>query len=113
MPDRLRCTIERVDDAAVLDITGDVTFANAPALQRALNDLLDEGARRLVIDVSQVEFMDSSGLSALLSGRAAAGASGARLAVVHAEGRPPGVLRFKGVEQLIDLYERRDDALGA
>lgn len=50
----------------------DWTWSGPPGLRKELRDLVDEGRIRLVVDLSGTEFIDSSGLSALISGLKAA-----------------------------------------
>jgi anti-anti-sigma factor len=96
--------------ATLVAVRGEVTFANADALTRALDAALATGRPRLVVDISEVPFMDSSGISALLSASLQAGREGRTVAVVHAGEEPPGIFRFKGVERLLQLYPSRDAA---
>ena len=44
-------------------VAGEVTFSNVIGFDRALGQALDEGARNLVVDLTEVTFIDSSGLS--------------------------------------------------
>jgi anti-anti-sigma factor len=94
----------------VVAIAGEITFSNVNGLGRELADVLRAGARNLVIDLSDVEFIDSSGLSALLSASAQARERGGAVALVHGA-EPPSIFRFRGVERLLALYASRDDAL--
>jgi anti-sigma B factor antagonist len=102
---------EAVDaQTTVVALAGEITFSNVNGLGRELAGALQAGARNLVIDLSAVEFIDSSGLSALLSASARARESGGAVALVHGE-RPPSIFRFRGVERLLALYGSRDEAL--
>lgn len=98
------------DDAVVVGVRGELTFANVEALTRTLREALAADAQRLVIDITGVPFMDSSGMSALLVASRDARAEGRTVAVVHAGDRPPGILRFKGVSKLIELLPSTDAA---
>ena len=110
-PDAMRVRAEAVDaQTTVVEIAGEVTFSNVNGLGRELADALQAGARNLVIDLSDVEFIDSSGLSALLSASAQARERGGAVALVHGA-EPPSIFRFRGVERLLSLYESRDAAL--
>jgi anti-anti-sigma factor len=94
----------------VVAIAGEITFSNVNGLGRELAGALQAGARNLVIDLSDVAFVDSSGLSALLAASAQARERGGAVALVHGP-RPPSIFRFRGVERLLALYESRDAAL--
>ena len=94
----------------IVAIAGEVTFSNVNGLGRELASVLKAGARNLVIDLREVAFIDSSGLSALLSASAQARERGGAVALVHGAD-PPSIFRFRGVERLLSLYESRDAAL--
>ena len=53
-------------------VVGEVTFANVLDFDHALGHALDEGAQNLVVDLTDVTFIDSSGLSSLLTASARA-----------------------------------------
>lgn len=100
-------------ETAVLSVSGDVTFSTAAQLRRMLSEALEASPRDLLVDISRVDFIDSSGLSALLTAGAELRRHQGRLALVHAPGNYPSILRFKGVERLIEVYDSRDAALRA
>src|SRR3954454_10228096 len=93
--------------ATLVSVRGEVTFANADALSRTLGAGLAAGRERLVVDISEVPFMDWSGISALVGASVQPGREGRSVAVVHAGEEPPGIFRFKGVERLLRLFPSR------
>jgi anti-sigma B factor antagonist len=97
-------------DTTLVAISGEVTFFNVNGLGSQLALALQAGARNLVVDLSEVAFIDSSGLSALLTASAAARERGGTLALVHGA-NPPAIFRFRGVERLLTLYATREAAL--
>ena len=58
--------VQVTDGVAQVRLRGDVDAVAAPELADACNRAFASGARSLVIDCAEVEFMDSAGLSALL-----------------------------------------------
>jgi anti-sigma B factor antagonist len=112
-PERGHMTVhaDPVDaETTVVAIAGEVTFSNVNGLGHKLAEALQAGARNLVIDLTLVQFIDSSGLSALLTASAQARERGGTVALVHGAD-PPSIFRFRGVERLLSLYESRDAAL--
>ena len=98
------------EPTTVVDVSGEVTFSNVAGLDRRLEQALRHGARNLVVDLTDVTFIDSSGLSALLT----ASAPRARAAAPRAgpaQGQPPSIFRFRGVDRLLALYTSREAAL--
>jgi anti-anti-sigma factor len=95
----------------VIAVPGEVTFSNVGGLDRVLGDALGSGARTLVVDLTAVGFIDSSGLSALLTASARAREQGSALALILGAGDPPSIFRFRGVDRLLALYPSRAAAL--
>nr|WP_239521441.1 STAS domain-containing protein [Blastococcus saxobsidens] len=84
----------------VLVATGEIDCTSAPHVQARIEQLLDAGARELVIDLTAVTFLDSAGLCALATvHRLSAGQVGIRvLASTRAVIRP---LQITGLWQLL------------
>lgn len=59
---------EETDGALVVRLTGEIDIAAAPAVRETLLRSLNTGNAPLVVDLAQVGFIDSTGLSALLAG---------------------------------------------
>jgi anti-sigma B factor antagonist len=68
----------RVDGLDVLVVEGELDIATAPRMISALNEALAERDDPLVVDLSQVLFMDSTGLALLINARRRASARVAR-----------------------------------
>jgi anti-anti-sigma factor len=96
----------------IVEVSGEVTFTNVGGLGAQLEAAL-ETARTIIVDLSGVSFIDSSGLSALLTASARARERGGSLALVLGDGEPPSIFRFRGVDRLLALYPSRDAALAA
>jgi anti-sigma B factor antagonist len=96
----------------VVSVEGEVTFANVGGFQRRLELALARGSH-LVVDLSAVTFIDSSGLSVLLTTSAQARERGGAVGIVVASAEPPSIFRFRGVERLLSLYPSREAALAA
>lgn len=60
------CTIARDGAEATVVASGEIDLASSPDLRRELRALLDDGVRRIVLDLGAVTFVDSSGLGVLV-----------------------------------------------
>lgn len=67
---RLVARTKSQGDVRTIVLSGEVDMASAQMLEETLAEACGAGAKEIVIDLSGVEFMDSTGLSALLQGRA-------------------------------------------
>jgi anti-anti-sigma factor len=89
--------------AVRVHVVGEVDLCTAPLLEEALVRELD-GASELLLDLSEVSFIDSSGLHAIVSAAKAARASGGMLAVgspLPAQARR--VIEITGLEALLHV----------
>jgi anti-sigma B factor antagonist len=99
--------------AAGVAVRGDVDAATAPLLQDALDDAVRATTGTLVLDLTGVEFLDSSGINVLLRVRALLGREERPLALVCPAGPVRRVLELAGIEDLFALYATRQDAARA
>jgi anti-sigma B factor antagonist len=99
------------DDTRVISVTGEIHVTTAPEFSTRLNDAIAAGARGVVIDMSGVEFIDSTGLSVLLNGLRRVTRADGKLALVVTN---PTVLRLFEITRLdttFDIQTTRDGAL--
>jgi anti-sigma B factor antagonist len=59
---------ENAAEETVIFVTGDLDFHSAPELRKQILAALNDGASRLVLDLGDMEFVDSSGLSVMIAG---------------------------------------------
>jgi anti-sigma B factor antagonist len=66
----LRATVSRdVQDRMVIALAGDIDLTSAPTFSSYIDGALDAGERRVVLDMSEVTFIDSMGLQVLVVAR--------------------------------------------
>jgi anti-anti-sigma factor len=95
-----RCDISREHDAARIRPVGDLDLDTAPRLIAGLDALRAEGFRRLILDLRDLSFMDSSGLRCILEYHAEGRRDGFSLALV------PGSPRVQRVFELTQTLSR-------
>ena len=99
--------------ASCVAIHGEVDVAAVPALERALEAAIETSVGGFVVDLSGVEFMDSSGLLAMLNARGLLTREDRALAVVCPASPVRQLLEVAGVAQLLLVCESREDAEAA
>jgi anti-anti-sigma factor len=94
------------DGRAVVTVRGELDLATAPELETALLERLDAGSE-VVLDLRELEFMDSSGLRVLVTAHARAADGGPRFAIVRplAGSEVAKILDIAGIEQQLDVVE--------
>lgn len=83
-------------------LRGDADMATAPALRQALDELVDAGAREIVLDCQELEFLDSSGIGVLVATRALLGDDGA-LVLEAPRSNVRKVLEVTGVDRELSI----------
>jgi len=114
MSDMFRVSSERLDgDFGVVTVAGEVDIFTAPQFKECLVELLDSGVRHLVVDLSEVTFIDSTALGVLIGGvRRVHGAGGAMTLVVTS--RPvERVLSVTGLDRVFSMHATRAEAIEA
>jgi anti-sigma B factor antagonist len=99
-------------DRMVVTITGDLDVFTAPRLRDYVVDLIDEGHLRIYIDLRPCEFLDSSGLSALVSAHKRLHALGGELALVCPRGNLRRLIEIVSLDQVFDIRDDLDARAG-
>ena len=104
--------VERVGDAVVVRLTGELDLYNAHEVRTVLVEHTAGDPERVVVDLSGVEFIDSTALGVLIEARTKlANRHAFLLAAPAVETRR--ALEISGLDRHFGLHDSVDDALGA
>lgn len=93
------------DGWTVLSVRGEVDVYSAPRLRERLVELVGRGARRIVVDLDGVEFLDSTGLGVLVGGLKRVRSHDGDLAVVCSQ---PRILKVFEITRLTEVFGIRE-----
>jgi anti-sigma B factor antagonist len=99
---RLRLEVSEGPRSARIALYGEFDIASADDASRALQELLSRGLDAVVVDLSGLDFMDSTGVQFLVDGRDTALARGLKLSLIHGGDPVRRVLTVSGVTALFD-----------
>lgn len=103
-PDRdereLRCLVEHEAYRCTVSLSGELDLRAAQTLERRLLALLQLPLTEMVVDLSDLSFIDSTGLTALVRGQRAADEARIEFLVLHAHERVEWMLSLTGLEPL-------------
>lgn len=85
-------------------MTGEVDLYTAPQLRERVAWAIEDGASRIVVDLADVSFMDSSGLGVLIGALRRLRERGGELAVVCGEGPVRRLLAITGLDRLFPVH---------
>lgn len=94
---------QRDADMHTISLTGEIHLANAPAVEEELLRVEDTDARTIVLDLSAVTFIDSTGIKLLFSAQLRDGAD--RLILQRPPDRVMRVLRIVGIDHLLPFAD--------
>ncbi len=100
------------DDLVVVRASGGIDVTGSVDFRHRLLSLLDEHAGRLVVDLSDTDYVDTYALSALVDVAIRCRLEARSLTIVCSEGRMRRALAATGLDQFVDTYDTLDDALG-
>lgn len=104
--------VERMDDATIVRLGGELDLYNAPELRETLVTLVGERQTRIVLDLTEVEFVDSTALGVLIEARSRMEDRKAfLLAAPNLETRR--ALQISGLDQHLSVHATLADALAA
>jgi anti-sigma B factor antagonist len=89
------------DGFAVIALSGRLTATGAPLLRKAVNDLVAGGDSRIVIDMTDLQFVDSSGLGALVGGLKSARVAGGDLRIAAVPEAVRTVLHLTNLDRVL------------
>lgn len=100
-----------VDDMQVFELTGSLDIATSPTVRAALTSASERGSHRLIADLTNVDFLDSTGLGALIGGQRRAKEFGGEVRIVAKEGQILRLLRITGLLKVFSVYATLDAAV--
>ena len=111
--DALRIDIrtEHAGRAIIYALGGSLDLATAPSLRAALIEAANDGIHELIVDLSQLEFLDSTGLGALIGAHRRCTENGGQLRLIVCEGPISRLLTITGLMRVLAVYSTLDAAL--
>ncbi|AGL17332.1 STAS domain-containing protein [Actinoplanes sp. N902-109] len=99
------------DDTVVVTVRGNLDLDSAPVLRTTLGQVLDRPVPRIVVDLSGVEFCDSTGLSSFVVAHNRARAAGGWVRLASPSGWLRELLDTVGLSPALAIYPSVVDAL--
>jgi anti-sigma B factor antagonist len=104
----------QLDKTTILDLSGDIDLANSPAVRKALlKELRDNRTPRVVMNLSNVRYIDSSGVASLVEGLKAARDVGSRFILFGLSTSAREVLQLSRLLRIFEVYDNEEQALAA
>jgi len=110
----VQISARRHDKTTIFDVSGDIDFANSPDMrQLMLREICEIRASRVVLNLSKVRYIDSSGVASLIEGLKASRALGSRFILIGLSASAREVLHISRLTKVFEIYDNEEQALAA
>ncbi len=93
----------------VIELQGEVDVYTAPQLKQQMIALLDGGAADIIVDLTQVEYLDSTALGVLIGGLKRLREKNGNLLLVCPNQRVRRVFEITGLDKIFDIYNSESE----
>lgn len=104
--------ITEKDGANIVALSGDVDLQTSPAVRQGLLECLEKHDK-VVVDMSQVNYIDSSGVASLVEAFQVSRKKGSFFALAHVSAAAMRVLSLARLDKVFSIHESVEDALAA
>ena len=112
MTELVELETETQGDVVIARVQGELDIAGAPAMGERIHDAMPTSARLLVVDLSDLEFIDSSGVAMLFAVARRLGSRRQKLRVVAESGKPVArVLEIVEFDRAAPVHDSLEEAL--
>jgi anti-sigma B factor antagonist len=101
------------DEQFVISLAGEVDLYTAPEFKQQLLDVIDQGAKDVIVDLTSTTFIDSTTLGVLVGGVKRLRTNDGQLALVCSDRNITKIFEITGLDRVFTIYETRDAAVGA
>ena len=105
---------ESVDaETHVIELGGEVDLYTAPEFKERLVQVIEDGKKQLVVDLSKATFIDSTTLGVLVGGVKRLRPSGGSLALVCTDQNISKIFEITGLDRVFPIHGSREEALAS
>ena len=107
-------TTRKKDGVTIIDLTGKIEIGvGAVALRAAVQEALDSGAKKILVNLAGVTAIDSSGVGELLASRQTVVDRGGKLKLTSLSPRAHNVLALTNLITVLDVYDNESEAVAS
>ena len=108
----MEISARRSDKTTIFDLSGDIDFANSPEVrQSVLREIRENRVSRVVVNLTGVRYIDSSGVASLVEGLKASRDLGSRFILFGLSTAAREVLQLSRLLKVFEIYDSEEEAL--
>ena len=110
----MKFNVRQSGSVTILDLNGKITIGSGEeALRNTVQEILNSGATRVVINMSGVTMIDSSGIGELVSAYTTATNRGTKLKLANLPSKVSDILTITQLITVFDVYDNEADAVNS
>ena len=109
--DIMKVTYETVKDTLIVKIVGELDQHSAQFLRKELDKLILLGAKNLLLNLEELDFMDSSGIGVIIGRYKNVLTLGGVTAILNPKSQVEKIIRLSAIDKIIPIYFDLDEAL--
>ena len=114
MPPQFSLSEENIDDQRhVVAVTGEIDLFTAPELKAVLSEAVEAGRTRIVVDLTETSFLDSTALGVLIGAVKRLRSRDGALTIVNTDANIAKTFEITGLDQIFTIRPTRDEAVAA
>jgi len=104
-------TEQLANDTYAISLSGEIDLYTAPEFKQQLLEVIGEGARHVIVDLTSTTFIDSTTLGVLVGGLRRLRSADGDLTIVCSDPNISKIFEITGLDRVFDLTDTRDEAL--
>jgi anti-sigma B factor antagonist len=110
----IQVTTRQVGDVSVVDVVGRITLGEgASALRETIRGLVAKEQKKILLNLGEVSYIDSSGIGELVSGFTTVANNGGTLKLLGLTKRVQDLLQITKLYTVFDIYDKEASAVGS
>ena len=110
----MKISARRINTTTILDVSGNIDMSNSPEVRKALlREIREQGVTRVLLNLSAVNYIDSSGVASLVEGLKVSRDLGLRLVLFGLNDSPREVFKISRLLKLFEVYDDETQAMAS
>ncbi len=107
----MRINKTKQKDIIICNVNGDIDINSSPDIRKTFDDLTKIQEKKIIINLKEVSYIDSSGLATLVEVLKKTKNYGGRLRLSNLADKVKGLFEITKLEKIFDIYETSEDAI--
>jgi anti-sigma B factor antagonist len=105
--------IKKMDSVVLIELQGDVDLHHSPQLRQTLSDVISQKPSKLVINLGDVRYMDSSGVATLVEALQRVRKANLKMALAEMSDRVKSVFEIARLDTIFNIHPTTEEAVSA